>query len=84
VPISVVGLTPMRAHNAIKTAIAAIPGASARLAVINAHPPATNRPAAGIGGVYLCGACSPGLSRVAWACPPYRAACGEDIIGLGG
>jgi hypothetical protein len=84
VPTSVAGQSPLKAHTTVKTTIGKLPGAAARLAVINAHPPAILRPAAGIGGTYLCDVCSPGLSRVAWPCPPYRAAAGADITGLGG
>lgn len=83
-PTSVSGQSPTVAHNNIKAAAASWTNSAARLAILNAHPPATLRPASGIGGTYLCDACSPGTSRVAWACQPYRAACGSDVTGLAG
>jgi hypothetical protein len=82
--VNVTGQSPTVAHNNIKTNAATWTNSAARLAVLNAHPPNILRPASGIGGTYLCDACSPGSSRVAWACPPYRAACGSDVIGLAG
>lgn len=81
-PTSVAGMSSTSAHTATVNALKAIPAASARLTVVNAHPPAILRPAPGIGGTYLCDTCSPGASRVAWPCPPYRQAAKPDVTGL--
>jgi hypothetical protein len=83
-PTNVAGQPPLTAHNNIRNAAVSWTNSAARLAVLNAHPPNILRMASGIGGTYLCDACSPGSSRVAWACPPYRIACGSDVTGLAG
>lgn len=80
--VSVLGMIPTVAHQTVLNTLKTLVGAAQRLATCTAHPPATTRPAAGIGGVYLCNACSPGASRVAWPCPPYRGAAGPDITDL--
>ncbi len=80
---SIAGLLPTAAHLVVVNTLKALTGAAARLAVVNAHPPALTRPASGIGGTNLCDVCSPGQSRVGWPCPPYRAAAAPDITGMG-
>lgn len=76
--VNVAGLGPALKYTLTLAAARAAAVSAVRLGVLTVHAP--GRVSGEIG--LLCGPCSPSASRVAWACPEYRAAAEGLVTGL--